>query len=119
MRNTQLTEKQKNDFDFDYWLELAQSSPDGFETMRSEYIEAFIVQAPESMQHRLRCLQWRIDMAREQAKTPLAACIKISGMMWDTLHQLRETSLRLHDSPQQAVPARQKATILSFTPRKN
>ncbi|MDH5571460.1 MAG: DUF3135 domain-containing protein [Gammaproteobacteria bacterium] len=119
MRNTQLTEKNEIGFNFDQWSELALNDPEAFETMRSEKVAAVIASAPDSQQHRLRCLQWRIDMIRKQAKTPLSACIKISNMMWDTLHQLGDTYQQLHKNPDQPVLVYQKqATMLAFVPRK-
>jgi hypothetical protein len=69
--------------DFDKWVSLASSDPDGFERMRRALIEQFIQRAPEARRHRLRCLQWRIDQERARSKTPLAACIRLSRMMWE------------------------------------
>lgn len=120
MRNTQVTEKKETGFNFDHWSELAQSDPDAFESMRSEKLAACIAKAPGNQQHRLRCLQWRIDVIRKQAKTPLSACIKISNMMWDTLHRLGDTYQNLYNNPQQPTFAHQeRATVLSFPPKKN
>ena len=120
MRNSQSTEKKETGFNFDRWSELAQSDPEAFENMRNEKLAECIARAPGNQQHRLRCLQWRIDMIRKQAKTPLSACIKISNMMWDTLHLLGDTYQQLHKKPQQPVLAYQKqATVLPFRQRKN
>ncbi|WP_363317840.1 DUF3135 domain-containing protein [uncultured Amphritea sp.] len=44
---------------------------------------------PENRRH-LRQLQCRIDAIRYRAKTPIAACIKISQMMHDELWCLRQ-----------------------------
>lgn len=74
--------------DFDFWLQLAQSDPERFESLRSETLERHIQRAADSQQNRLRCLQWRIDRIRDRAKTPMAACISISDMMWDTFNHL-------------------------------
>ena len=45
-------------------------------------IEAVIESAPEGNRERLRRLQWRIDQERRLARTPMAACLRISRMMW-------------------------------------
>ncbi len=69
--------------DFDKWKKLAKTDPEAFEKMRLTEIEKVISQRPRKKQQRLRQLQWKIDMERKRCKTPMAACIKISQMMWD------------------------------------
>ncbi|MCO6413117.1 MAG: DUF3135 domain-containing protein [Thiogranum sp.] len=71
--------------DFDQWSELARRDPAAFEARRSEVIEEIIAAMPAHKQHRMRCLQWKIDQVRNQCATPMAACIKLSEMMWDSL----------------------------------
>jgi hypothetical protein len=63
---------------------LAQNDPEAFERCRRHAIDALIDQAPENQRHRLRCLQWRIDMLRDRAANPMAACVGIYRMMWDS-----------------------------------
>ncbi len=72
-------------FDFDEWKTLASNDPEAFERRRQAVIDDFLSSVPESRQRRLRGLQFRIDMERRRARTPLGACIKISSMMWDSL----------------------------------
>jgi uncharacterized protein YecE (DUF72 family) len=74
--------------DFDEMLALAQQDPESFEEKRLEYIEAFLDKIPEEKQRRLRGLQWQIDQTRRLARTPMASCIAISNMMWDSLNHL-------------------------------
>jgi hypothetical protein len=71
--------------EFDDWVQLAKSDPAAFETRRARMIEQHICAMPEHKQQRLRCLQWKIDQVRNQCKTPMAACLKLSEMMWDSL----------------------------------
>jgi len=71
--------------DFDEWAKLARIDPAGFERRRMALIENYLNQFPNADQRRLRGLQFRIDMERRKARTPLAACIRISAMMWDSL----------------------------------
>lgn len=73
------------DFDFDAWRKLASEDPDEFERKRQATIDEFLRNVPESKRRRLRGLQFRIDMERRRARTPMGACIKISSMMWDSL----------------------------------
>ena len=74
--------KKKAEIDFDTWSEMARNDPEAFEKMRLQAIEAVIDSAPEANRERLRRLQWRIDQERRLARTPMAACMRISRMMW-------------------------------------
>ena len=74
--------KKTAEMNFDAWSELARSAPAAFESMRQAAIEEVIAQAPEANRERLRRLQWRIDQERRLARTPMAACLRISRMMW-------------------------------------
>lgn len=73
-------------FDFDVWAELARNDAEAFEQRRLEVIEASIASAPESMQPRLRRLQWRIDAERRRYKHPLKSCVMVFNMMWDSVY---------------------------------
>ncbi|MBW1671082.1 MAG: DUF3135 domain-containing protein [Deltaproteobacteria bacterium] len=70
-------------FDFEEWMLLAKSHPEEFEKRRKHLIDDFISSVPEDRQQRLRCLQWRIDIERSRCSNPLAACVRLSDMMWD------------------------------------
>ena len=84
-----MTEKETSkiiqSLDFTQWSNLAQQDINSFESMRLAAIEEFIESAPERQQHRLRCLQWRIDQERRLSRSPMGACIRISRMMWESL----------------------------------
>ncbi|MCF6256262.1 MAG: DUF3135 domain-containing protein [Gammaproteobacteria bacterium] len=83
------TQKQcKLHVDFDEMLALAKTDPATFEARRAEYIESFLTSVPAEKQTRLRGLQWQIDQTRQLARTPMASCLAISNMMWDSLHLL-------------------------------
>ena len=69
--------------DFERWRLLARNDPQAFEQQRRELLEAAIARASHHRQPRLRGLQWRIDRVRGRAANPLAACITLSGMMWE------------------------------------
>ncbi len=87
-KNLRVIEMQNNktaEIDFDTWSEMARTDPETFELMRQAAIEAAILRAAEHNQERLRRLQWRIDQERRLAPTPIAACLRISRMMWRTV----------------------------------
>ncbi|HHJ16637.1 MAG TPA: DUF3135 domain-containing protein [Gammaproteobacteria bacterium] len=102
--------------DFDNWSELARSDPEAFEARRAEVIEQMIQSMPEHRQQRMRCLQWKIDQVRDRAANPMAACIKLSEMMWDSLvgpGGLREVLERVGQGEFEPPP---KASVLDFQP---
>lgn len=74
---------------FDKLKDMAHNNPMKLERLRIEMVEKLIHEAPEQYRRRLRGLQFRIDMERRKAKSPMAACITISGMMHDSFDKLR------------------------------
>jgi hypothetical protein len=114
-----MAEHQAGGLDFDAWAEVARTDPEAFERMRLAAIERCIADAPVQNQERLRRLQWRIDQERRRAGTPLAACIRVSRMMWQSL--IGEGGLRdrllmvnevLRDGTEAATPP--SARVLHF-----
>ena len=105
------------DFNFKEWAELAQSDPERFEARRNRVINETIRRFPDDRHEMLRRLQWRVDRIRELKKTPLAACIAISGLMWESFNDLHKSYIDLaackagHATDQIRLP---KATILAF-----
>jgi len=104
------------EFDFDEWLLLARRDPAAFEERRTALIEDFLGRFPPPEQRRLRGLQFRIDMERRRARTPMAACLRLSSLMWDSLlgtHGLRNALDKLlHDAsavPQESTHAASSA----------
>ena len=64
-------------FDSEEWMALARSDPEQFEKRRTQAIDEVINSAPAHIQRRLRGLQWRIDLERSRAGTPLGACVRL------------------------------------------
>ena len=102
---------------FDEMAELAKNNPEKLEVLRQQLIDQIIEQAPEDYHRRLRGLQFQIDAQRQIAPNPMAACLKISKMMHDSLADLR-SFLQPDDMQgmmQQVVEASDsKAAILPF-----
>lgn len=78
--------KEPRSFDFDYWKNLAKDDPELFETKRREAVDGMINAAPTRSQQRLRGLQWRVDMERRKAKSPIDSCTRVYSMMWDSVY---------------------------------
>lgn len=103
--------------DFETWMTLAKEDPDRFEALRLATIDDFISQVPEGKRLHLRRLQWRIDQVRDRARTPLAACVALSRMMWDSFSDLRESYKDLQDDGQPIHarrPQPRNAKVLEF-----
>lgn len=103
------------EFDVEEWQRLARDDPEEFERRRAALIETVITEAPPEHQQRLRGLQFRIDLERRKAKTPLGAAVRLQSMMWERLLELREALLALSGGEQTYDPApRAAARILPF-----
>jgi len=76
---------------FDVLREMAQKDPEALERLRVQLCDQLIQDAPPAYRRKLRGLQFRVDMERRRAKSPMAACIAISGMMHDTFDKLRQS----------------------------
>ena len=109
-------------FDFDYWRKLASEDPQGFEAARRDAVMALIQRAPQERQQRMQGLQWRIDRIRDASPNPMAACLKISSMMWDAMlgeGGLVETLRRLESAEPQKIAARPAAKVIPLSQRNN
>ncbi len=74
---------------FDVLLDIAQHDPQRLEQLRAQLTNSQINSAPKELRARLRGLQFQIDIKRELAKTPLAACIQLSQMMQQSFEEMR------------------------------
>lgn len=88
--STETPIKQIENFSFEDLAGLATKDPAKFEALRAKMCQDLIQSAPERLHRRLNGLQFTIDMERQKAKTPLAACIKLSNMMHDSLKELQQ-----------------------------
>ncbi|GAA3976876.1 DUF3135 domain-containing protein [Allohahella marinimesophila] len=67
---------------------MAKEDPEALEQLRLAHVEAIIADAGLSNERRLRGLQFQIDAIRRGSSNPMAACIRISKLMHDSLIQL-------------------------------
>jgi hypothetical protein len=80
---------QPSEFDFEEWARLARADPQAFEERRREEIRRVIDARPD-LRPRLEGLQFRLDGERQLARTPLRACLRMSSLMWDSFHTLKD-----------------------------
>jgi len=105
--------------DFDELLTLAKDDPASFEAKRLEYIEYFFATIPAERQRRLRGLQWQIDQTRNLARTPMASCMNMMNMMWDSLTRLNDQQRALVKLTTSKQRAQQKsAAYVTATPNR-
>ncbi|MDZ7811188.1 MAG: DUF3135 domain-containing protein [Arhodomonas sp.] len=105
-------------FPFDEWAALARWEPSAYEARRRRTLEQFIAGRPKRRQERLRRLQWRIDRERERADTPLGACVRLYGMMWERFAGADGLAERLNVACGQLPPRpRRRARIIPLPHR--
>lgn len=100
---------------FDELQQIASTNPDALEELRHYYCESFIQLVSSSRQHRLSCIQNKIDLELQRAKNPLAGVIAISNMMHDSVANL--SSFGFRNSSQDDNTSRPTATIIPFIKR--
>ena len=93
-------------------LKLAKEDPIALEALRQREIEALIDSAPASTQRRLRGLQFQIDAKRRASKNPMAACVAISQMMFNSVYELNDV---LNSAPSTKDEPQKTANVLSFS----
>jgi hypothetical protein len=77
---------------FEVLVNMARNDPQGLETLRRSLTDAVIAAASnDTTRKRLQGLQFRVDMERRRAGTPLAAAIRISEMMCRSLADLHRS----------------------------
>ena len=112
-----MTDSDVQEIDFESWSKLAREDPDAFEARRNRVIGEFLASAAPAQQPRLRGLQWRIDQVRRQARSPMAACVRLSSMMWDSVvgdEGLLQSLQCLSDESAARDADRAKADVLPF-----
>ena len=103
-----MTEPTRERMCFDDWARLASRNPAAFEAQRARALEAAISRANSAeRRQRLRRLQWRVDMMRARANTPLAACVQMYEMMWNTV-------LHGQAGNRAGLPRSRRADVLRF-----
>ncbi len=110
-------------FDFDEWAALHKEDPDAFEARRVEWSQQLIENAPPAYQRRLSGLLFQINMEKQRSANAVDSCIKISRLMWDRFHHLRQELQELVNTPAEcrgqpivaAQAAGSSARILEFT----
>ena len=88
---------------FDEMVKMAEEAPEALEQLRNEMCQSVIDSAPPDSQRKLRGLQFKIDMERRRAKTPMASCIRLSQMMHESFSELRDALNDMQGTPAQTL----------------
>ena len=100
---------------FDVLVDMARNDPQRLEKLRRKLTQNVIAGATtEQKRKRLEGLQFRVDLERRRARSPLAATIKISEMMCHSLADLHRSMVTpLVATESEAVPT-PSAKVLAF-----
>ena len=101
---------------FDVLVDMARNDPQRLEKLRLKLTRSIIEgAATEQKRKRLEGLQFRVDIERKRARSPLAATIKISEMMCHSLADLHRSMVTPLVSDEEEE-ARSSAKVLNFPP---
>ncbi|MEQ8857791.1 MAG: DUF3135 domain-containing protein [Pseudomonadales bacterium] len=102
---------------FEVLVDMARNDPKGLETLRRSLTDAVIAAASnDTTRRRLQGLQFRVDMERRRATTPLAATIRISEMMCQSLAHLHRTMVAPHEKEVEPADGGRPASVIPFAP---
>ena len=100
---------------FDVLVDMARNDPDRLEVLRQQLTAQVIDNASSGHQRkRLEGLQFRIDVERERARSPLAATIKLSEMMCHSLAELHRSMVTPLSEEEAQTGERETAKVLVF-----
>lgn len=99
---------------FDVLVDMARNDPQKLENLRLKLTQRVIDGATtEQKRKRLEGLQFRVDLERRRARSPLAAAIKISEMMCHSLADLHRSMVTPLETEYGATEPH-RADVLSF-----
>lgn len=102
---------------FEVLVDMARNDPQGLETLRRSLTDAVIAAASnDTTRRRLQGLQFRVDMERRRASTPLAATIRISEMMCRSLADLHRCMVAPAEPDGGPSPGVSGAAVIPFAP---
>lgn len=99
---------------FDVLVDMARNDPQRLENLRRELTEGVIAgAATEQQRKRLEGLQFRVEFERQRARSPLAATIKLSEMMAQSLAKLHRSMVTPLENDESDV-SKNQAQVLEF-----
>ncbi|SFW98543.1 DUF3135 domain-containing protein [Marinospirillum alkaliphilum] len=90
---------------FDELLTMAQQSPEQLEALRDQLTQEVLDATPDQgMRQRLEQLVFRINAERSRHRSPMALCLKFSGLMHEGLLSMRRELEKLSGSTAVEAP---------------
>jgi hypothetical protein len=87
--------------EFDVLVDMARNDPQGLEALRRRLTRQVIDRASNDVsRRRLEGLQFQVDAERKKARSPMAACMRISEMMCQSLAELHKSMVRRFNLPE-------------------
>ena len=74
---------------FDQLSEMAKHDPEAFEVVRKQIISNEIGRLPEARKRNMQRFQWRIDQEANKHAEGLGRCMKLTGLMWSNIDNLK------------------------------
>jgi len=103
---------------FEVLVDMARNDPEGLETLRRSLTNAVIATAStDAAKRRLKGLQFRVDLERRRASTPLLATIRISEMMCRSLAELHASLVTPLEDEETVTKAGDTHNIVPFPRR--
>ena len=103
---------------FDVLVDMARNDPIRLENLRQKLTMAVINSATtQDKRRRLEGLQFRVDMERQRARSPLAAAIRVSEMMCHSLGDLHRSMVTPFADEEIEEQPEANAVVLTFKPR--
>ena len=100
--------------EFDVLVDMARNDPQRLENLRRELTQGVIASAAtEQQRKRLEGLQFRVEFERQRALSPLAATIKLSEMMAQSLAELHRSMVTPLENDASDV-SKTQAQVLDF-----
>ena len=107
-------------FSFDEWAELARQDQETFERKRTEFINQVIKNSEPDVQHKLQCIQFKINVERKKSKSAMGSCIRMQSMLMDYfidefIPTLENTSIKLTKTNSDNTESIHSAVIIPFS----
>ena len=105
---------------FDVLVDMARNDPHGLEALRTRLTRQVIDTASNDIaRRRLEGLQFRVEVERKKARTPLAACMRISELMCHSLAELHKSMVAPEECHQIASAAVSSSNVVSLLELRN
>lgn len=90
---------------FDDLKNLALNNPEAFEAFKQYHCQSYINSLPDERQHRMKCVQNRVNNELNRSTNPVYAVVRLSNMMHQSLKKMADGLNGNIDPESLSVPA--------------